>query len=56
MFNKEIGESPEQLGKYLFSIHTHAELCDPNEIVYKEKDIIALFEYIGLKIKFKEDE
>ena len=26
----------------LFKIHTHAELCNPEEIVYKQKDILEL--------------
>lgn len=26
----------------LFNAHTHGELCDPEEIVYKEQDVIAI--------------
>lgn len=26
----------------LFKTHTHAELCQPEEIVYKEADVVAL--------------
>lgn len=29
-------------------LHTHAELCNPNEIVYKEKDVKLLFELVDV--------
>jgi hypothetical protein len=39
-----------ELGRKLFSIHTHAEIVydhDPNQVVYREKDIIALLKEYG---------
>lgn len=35
-------DDQEIIDKILFPIHTHADLCDPEEIVYKEKDVIEL--------------
>jgi hypothetical protein len=37
-----------ELGRKLFSMHTHAELCDPEEIVYREADVINLLTSLGL--------
>lgn len=42
----KINELPEDIQNMLKEIHTHAELCDPNEIVYREKDIIELLKKI----------
>jgi hypothetical protein len=37
-----------ELGRKLFPLHTHAELCDPEEIVYREADVINLLTSLGL--------
>ncbi len=42
--------TPIELAGKLFSIHTHAELVfidSPDQIVYKEEDIVALLEKLG---------
>ncbi|MEO6302528.1 MAG: hypothetical protein ABIP51_05090 [Bacteroidia bacterium] len=42
--------TPEELGEKLFLIHTHAEIVfdqNPNQIVYREKDIIELLKELG---------
>ncbi len=36
-----------QLATKLFEIHSHGELCKPEEIVYKEKDIVRLLISLG---------
>lgn len=42
--------TPELLGAILFELHTHAELVfyeNPDQIVYKEEDIVFLLERLG---------
>lgn len=50
--------NPALLGRMLFEIHTHAEIVydsDPDEIVYREKDVIRLLKTLGFyKPKFYE--
>lgn len=39
----------------LFQQHTHAGECDPDEIVYREKDIIRILEFLGYPVKFGDE-
>lgn len=44
-------ELPKEIKRAMFKRHTHAELVTPAGIVYKEQDVIDLFEecfYIGI--------
>lgn len=43
------------MGEVLFHLHTHGELCDPEEIVYREADIIRLLEFLGYSVKFGDE-
>lgn len=43
------------MGSVLFKIHTHGELCKPDEIVYEEKEIIKLLEFLGYPVKFGDE-
>jgi hypothetical protein len=36
-----------ELARLLFSIHTHGEICEPDEIVYRENDVIRLLAFLG---------
>lgn len=36
-----------QLAIILFGIHTHGGMCKPDEIVYREKDIIRMLTELG---------
>lgn len=38
--------------KQLFDIHTHAEHCNPDEIVYKHEDLISLPNWLQLQQQF----
>lgn len=45
-----------EIGNLLFNIHTHAEsLRNPDEIVYREEDIIQLLKTLGLPEPVWED-
>lgn len=39
----------------LFKIHTHGELVDDDEIVYREEDIIELLKKIGFETKWGDE-
>lgn len=39
----------------LFAIHTHGELIEDNEIVYREVDIIELFKTLGFETNWEEE-
>jgi hypothetical protein len=43
---KTIEDLPKDLRDKLFEMHTHAELCEPGEIVYKESDVLKIIELI----------
>jgi len=43
------------MGEVLFQFHTHGELCDPEEIVYREADMIRLLEFLGYEVKFGDE-
>lgn len=40
------------VGLVLFYMHTHGEICDPDEIVYKEADVVRLLDFLGYEVKF----
>jgi len=42
---------PEDIKNKLFYCHTHTDLCPPEEIVYMEKDVIEIINYIFKKLK-----
>lgn len=43
---KELKDLPKEIQSLLFTCHTHAELVEKREIVYKENEIIRLLDYI----------
>lgn len=45
VYNK-IRQLPEYIQKEMIIRHTHAELCNPEEIVYKESDVLKIIETI----------
>lgn len=40
-------ELPESLQNKLFEAHTHAELVDGEEIVYREQDVLDIIKYVS---------
>jgi len=44
------------MGGILYRIHTHADACNGDALVYKEKDVIKLVELLGFDVKFGNEE
>lgn len=42
------------LGLAMFFCHTHGNLCDKEEIVYREADVIKLLNALDYEVKFPE--
>jgi hypothetical protein len=34
----------DEIKKIMFKLHTHAELLNPEEVCYKEKDVLLIIE------------
>ena len=41
-----MNDLPKWIQKELFKLHTHAELVDPEAIVYTEEDVIRIIQLI----------
>jgi hypothetical protein len=37
---------PVEIQDRLFAAHTHGEIINPEEIVYREKDVLKIIDYI----------
>jgi hypothetical protein len=43
---KAYDKLPDNIKSEMFDCHTHAELCDGEDIVYKESDVVRIINMI----------
>jgi len=57
MADESLQEYPGRtaMGCILFQLHHHGDNCTEDEIVYKEKDVIRLLEFLGYPVKFGDE-
>ena len=50
---KDYGDLPfsEAIQDELFKRHTHGELTNPEEIVYREKDVLILMQMLEIELR-----